>query len=443
MERSIYKELSLWKNRPGRKPLILSGARQVGKTWVMKKFAQQEFENYIYLNFENNNRLKNIFSEVIDVSKIILSLEIESGQKIDANNTLLIFDEVQEVPESLTLMSCFSEEAPQYHILAACSYHGIAMHHKISFPLDKFDFLEILPLSYIEFLKALNENHLANLLENLNWKEIEIYHSKYLYFLRQYFIIGGMPQVVMRFKETNDYAEVRNVQNKILTACEQFFFKQAPARQLSSINKVWRAIPKQLFGENKKFKFSLIKQGARLTNFEQPLSWLVDTGLAMKVCRVKKPNIPLMAYEDTAAFKLYAIDIGLMAAMMNIDIKILLDGNDIFEIHNNALTEQYVVQQMKASKDIKICYWASENSNLAIDFLLQYQTMIVPLEVKAKENLQSKCLKSYFLKFKPLTCFRCSNADYRFNGWFCNVPLYAVGNLSQILADKVKSALIE
>ena len=436
MERSIYKELTSWKNASNRKPLIISGARQVGKTWVMKKFAQQEYKKNIYLNFENNSHLSNIFSEDFDIFQILMALEIESGEKIEATNTLLIFDEIQEVPQALTALTHFYENAPQYHILAAGSYQGITMHQKVSFSLDKVDFLNLLPLSYIEFLKALNENKLADLLENSEWEIIETFKSKYIYFLRQYFIIGGMPEVVTRFKKTNDYVEVRIIQNKILSACEQYFLKHAPARLLSKIGKVWKAIPLQLAKENKKFIFSLIKPGARLTDFEQSVGWLVDTGLAMQVYKVTKPSRPLMAHEDVTAFKLYPIDIGLMAAMMNTDIKILLEGNAVFEIYKGALTEQYVLQQMKASKDIKICYWASETSSAVIDFLLQYQNMVVPMEVCATENLQAKCLKFYHQKYNPIISFRASNSDYRQGEWLCNIPLFAIGYLSRILADK-------
>jgi len=434
MERIVYKELIAWKHANNRKPLFLRGARQVGKTWLMKTFGQREYKKCIYLNFENNVRLKNVFTEDFDISRIIMALEIESGERINDRDTLIIFDEIQEVPQALTSLKYFQEDAPQYNIIAAGSYLGIAMHPQTSFPVGKVDFLDIYPLTFIEFLRAMKEDKLVELIEIFDWDMIKVFKSKYINLLRQYFYIGGMPEVVNRFLLSHDYNEVRNIQNNIILTYEQDFSKHAPINEIPRLRMVWNSIPSQLAKENRKFIFGHIRQGARSKDYEVAIQWLIDTGLAHKVNRVNKPGLPLMAYKDINAYKLFLVDIGLMSAMAKLNIKILLDGNAAFEEYKGALTEQYVLQQLKSQKELNIYYWSSESSNSEIDFLIQHQTNVFPLEVKAAENLQAKSLKSFFQKYAPVTSLRTSTSDFRKETWLINIPLFAIGNLASFLS---------
>jgi len=435
MKRSLYNELILWKQSVHRKPMIIRGARQVGKTWLMRTFGLQEYKKCVYLNCENNIRIKNIFTEDFDIQRIISALEIESGQKITMSDTLLIFDEIQEVPEALTSLKYFQEEVPALHILAAGSLLGVAMHPNSSFPVGKVDFLDLAPLSFVEFLWAMKEDSLSDLLNNQDWTMIKAFKSRYTRLLRQYYYIGGMPEVVLRFTESKEYAKARSLQQKILFTYEQDFSKHAPRELIPRIRLVWNSIPSQLAKENKKFIYGTLKNGARAREFELAIQWLIDSGLVCKVNRVNKSGIPLMAYEDFGAFKLFLADVGLMSAMADLDVKTLLEGNAAFEEFKGSLTEQYVHQQLRVQKGLQIYYWSAESSTSEIDFLVQYEGKNIPIEVKATENLQAKSLKVFHQKYKPERSVRISMSDYREDGWLTNLPLYAAGNLSLILAD--------
>ncbi len=433
MIRDAMNDLLKWKDSSHRKPLIIRGARQVGKTWLMREFGKAHYEKYAYINFDNNERMECLFKGDIDIKRIITALQIETGVKIETNNTLIIFDEVQEVPRALTSLKYFCENAPDYHIVAAGSLLGVALHPGTSFPVGKVDFLTLYPLNFLEFLNATSNANLVELLKSKDFEMITSFKGKYIDLLKQYYYIGGMPEAVSGFAISNDFAAVREVQKKILTAYEQDFSKHAPNETVPRIRMLWTSIPSQLAKENRKFIYGLIRQGARAREYELAMTWLIDCGLIYRVGRVSKPDMPLMAYQDFNAFKLFVLDVGLLAAMSDLNLKSILEGNKIFEEFKGALTEQYVLQQLLTNSDIKPYYWSAEKSTGEIDFIFQNDNEIVPLEVKAAENLQAKSLKNYCLKYSPKHAIRTSMSDYRKEDWLTNVPLYAMNVLSAIL----------
>ncbi len=423
--------LKAWKTKKGRKPMIIRGARQVGKTWLMKEFGKNEYGQIAYVNFESSRHLQTLFADDFDVGRIITALEIETGQHINPENTLIIFDEVQEAEGAITSLKYFYENAPHYHIIAAGSLLGVALHKHTSFPVGKVEFLELYPLSFPEFLLAMSQKQLLELLLNQDWILIKSFKKKFIQYLRYYYYIGGMPEAILSFVDKQDFNEVRNIQKQILSAYEQDFSKHAPKEIIPRIRMLWNSIPAQLAKENKKFIYKVVKQGARAKDYELALAWIIDCGLAHRITRASKPGIPLKAYEDTAAFKLFVVDVGLLAAMGDIDVKTLLEGNAIFEEFKGALTEQYVLQQLRTIPDIAIHYWSAERAASEIDFLLQYAGLVVPLEVKAEENLQAKSLKTYYQKYSPSVAIRASMSDYRKEAWLTNVPLYSIANYFQ------------
>lgn len=429
MYRSALTRLQAWKDKPNRKPLIIRGARQVGKTWLMKEFGRTSFANTAYINFDNNRRMRILFEDDYDLKRIITALQIESGVKIMPKDTLIIFDEVQEVPQALTALKYFYENAPEYAVVAAGSLLGIAMHQGTNFPVGKVDELQLYPLSYREFLLATDNAPLVELLDHLDWPLITTFKSKYIDLLRQYYYIGGMPEAVAAYVERGDFAEVRAIQNALLAAYEQDFSKHAPNNIVPRLRMVWQSIPAQLAKENRKFIYGMLREGARAKDFEVALQWLADCGLIHRVHRVSKPSVPLKVYHDLTAFKLYLLDVGLLAAMGDIDVRTLLGGNDIFVEFKGALTEQYVLQQLIAEVGVTPYYWSSEHGTGEIDFLFQLDGTIVPLEVKAEENLRARSLRSFNEKNPGLRPVRTSMSDYRKESWMENWPLYAIGDL--------------
>lgn len=432
MKRTEATELIKWKNSNNRKPLIIRGARQVGKTWLMKAFGREEYTQCAYVNFESNKALKNIFEDDFNINRIITALQIETGLTIDAGNTLIILDEIQEAPGALTSLKYFYENAPEYHIISAGSLLGVALNRHTSFPVGKVDFLDLHPLSFTEFLKATGEKPLFDLLGSKDWSLIKTFRLKYIQLLKQYYYIGGMPEAILSFTANNDFNEVRAIQKRILAAYEQDFSKHAPNEIVPRIRMLWNAIPAQLAKENKKFIYGIIKRGARAKDYELAMSWLIDCGLIHKVNRVNKPGMPLKAYGDFSAFKLFMVDVGLLGALVDLDIKTLLNGNDLFEEFKGALTEQFVLQQLITQKEMAVYYWSAENATAEIDFLVQYAGQIIPLEVKAEENLKAKSLKVFCEKYKPATAIRTSMSDYRKEDWLTNLPLYAISELSEL-----------
>lgn len=433
MKREKLSELISWKNKSSRKPLIIRGARQVGKTWLMKEFGSTQYTQTIYINFEKTKQLKSLFEEDFDIRRIILALQIESGKTIHADNTLLIFDEIQSVPEAITALKYFCEDAPQYHIIAAGSLLGVSLHSGFSFPVGKVEFLDLHPLNFLEFLAATGEDSLVQLLNTRDWKLITTFKSKYIQRLRQYYYVGGMPEAVSKFNESENYQDVRNIQKQILNAYELDFSKHAPTAIVPRIRMVWNSIPAQLAKENRKFIYGLIKEGSRAKEYEMAVSWLMDCGQIHKVCRVSKPGIPLKAYEDTSAFKLFIVDIGLLAAMGDMDVKTLLDGNAVFSEFKGSLTEQYVMQQLKSFNEYVVYYWSSEHSTAEVDFVIQYKGQVFPVEVKAEENLHAKSLKVYYEKYLPAHTLRTSMSDFREQDWLTNLPLYALSQLNTLV----------
>ncbi|MDD4108219.1 MAG: ATP-binding protein [Prolixibacteraceae bacterium] len=432
MERIAMQELISWKNKKFRKPLLIRGARQVGKTWLMKEFGKNEYKQTVYINFESNRLLRSLFEENFDVDRIITAIQIESGVMINPENTLIIFDEIQEAPGAITSLKYFHENAPQYHIMAARSLLGVAMHQNTSFPVGKVEFLDLYPFNFKEFLMALDQLQLMDLLEKNDWAMIKSFKVKFIGFLRLYYYIGGMPEAVLIYREKNDFQEIRTVQKRILLAYEQDFSKHAPIDIVPRIRMLWNSVPAQLSKENKKFIYGAIKSGSRSKDYELALSWLIDCGLIYKVCRVSKPGIPLKAYEDYNAFKLFIVDVGLLGAMGNLDRRTLIEGNVIFEEFKGALTEQYVLQQLNTIPDLVIYYWSSDRSAAEIDFLVQFRDKVIPVEVKAEENLQAKSLKSFCRKYSPELAIRTSMSDYRKDDWLTNIPLYSVTELIKL-----------
>jgi uncharacterized protein len=427
MKRTLYSALLNWKNAPNRKPLILQGARQVGKTWLMKEFGKHEFEQVAYLNFERSERLKSMFILDFDIQRLISIIEIEVNQKIKSDKTLLIFDEIQEAEKGLTALKYFCEQAPEYYIIAAGSLLGVSLQKKNAFPVGKVDFLRMYPMSFFEFLENTGQNLLKEHLIAQNWQIIDTFHEKLVELLRLYYFIGGMPEAVQHYIRYGNLSTVRFIQENILIGYENDFAKYAPVETVPKIRLIWHTLISQLAKDNRKFVYGQVKKGARAKDFEVAIHWLMDAGLVLKVNCVTKPTIPLNAYADMDAFKLFLLDIGLLNAIGKIDQRILLEKNNILIEFKGALTEQYVAQQLKPNHDLY--YWVASNATAEIDFLIQRQNEIIPIEVKAEENLKSKSLKVFVEKYQPNTAIRTSMSHFREQDWLTNVPLYGVSGL--------------
>ncbi len=432
MERLAMQYLEDWKFKEDRKPIIIRGARQVGKTWLMKEFGSGNYSQTAYVNFESSKLLRTLFIDDFDTKRIISAIQIETGLQISAENTLIIFDEIQEAEGGITALKYFYENAPEYHIVSAGSLLGVSLHKHISFPVGKVDFIDLHPLSFSEFLMAMGQKQLLQLLTSRDWNLIKSFKTKYIQMLKQYYYIGGMPEAVLFFNKSGDFNEVRQIQNRILAAYEQDFSKHAPENIVPRIRMLWNSIPSQLAKENKKFIYSAVKKGARAKDFELALSWLIDCGLIYKVSRIAKAGMPLKAYEDFNAFKLYIVDVGLLAAMGAIDVRTLLDGSVIFEEFKGALTEQFVLQQLKVMPELAVYYWSASKSLAEVDFVVQSSGNIYSIEVKAEENLQAKSLKSFYQKYPNTKAIRTSMSDYREESWLCNLPLYAIQVLPEL-----------
>jgi len=428
MQRQAILDLEQWKNASGRKPLVLRGARQVGKTWLMKEFGKKAFKNVAYVNFDSNKGVRNLFDGDLDIPRLINGLQLSCDCRITPENTLLIFDEVQEAPRALASLKYFCENAPEYAIIAAGSLLGVAMHHGTSFPVGKVSFLNLYPMTFTEFLHATGNVRLGDLLAQRDWSLITAFKDKFMELLRNYYFIGGMPEVLESFIENHDYRQVREIQQRLLNAYEQDFSKHAPATVVPRIRMVWNSIPSQLAKENRKFLYGALREGARAKDFELAIQWLRDCGLIYQVERTSTPSMPLSAYSDHS-FKMFMLDVGLLGAMSGIDAKSLLEGNRIFEEFKGALTEQYVQQQLRSETGIEPFYWSAERGSAEVDFIFQEGMEIIPVEVKAAENLKAKSLQIYRDKFSPRISIRTSMSDYRREDWLVNLPLYAVSQL--------------
>ena len=434
MERNVMKELLLWKDKANRKPLILQGARQVGKTWIMKEFGKEAFEYTAYINMDNNDRMRMTFDRDFDISRIIEELGIESGTKMVPGKTLIIMDEVQEVPKAISSLKYFCENAPEYHVIVAGSLLGVAMHRGISYPVGKVDLLSMYPMTFVEFLNAVGEQELAAQISDYESDVHTVFADKYVSLLKKYYYIGGMPEVVKSYIDEKDYSLVRKIQNAILQLYEQDFGKHIDNKtELERTRMVWNSIPMQLSKENKKFFFGKIKKGARSADYEISIQWLIDCGLLNKVHCVNKPGMPLRAYKEFSAYKLFMVDVGLLGAMSNLDSRSILEGNEIFTEFKGALTEQYVHQQLVSSTDLELFYYSNQSSTNEIDFLTQIESYIIPIEVKAEENLNSKSLKAYVDKYSPDKSVRFSMKNYVEQDWLINMPLWEVSEIVTVI----------
>lgn len=434
MKRHAMNHLIEWKADPDRLPMIIKGARQVGKTWLMKEFGKSCYDSVAYINFDKNERMQALFSGDFSLDRILRGLSIESEVAIDPDRTLIILDEVQEVPAALQSLKYFAEdEKYHYHILAAGSLLGLALHSGTSYPVGKVDTMELYPLSFTEFLEAIGHEALHSLLSDNDFSMITAFKDKYIDDLKTYYYVGGMPAAVNSYISTGDLKRVRRVHKRLLDDYEQDFSKHIPPIIVPRVRMVWEGIPSQLAKENKKFIYSVLREGARAKEFETAIQWLLDCGLCHKVSRVKKGGFPLKAYQDLPAFKLFMVDVGLLAAMADIDAKTLLMGNDIFTEFKGALTEQYVCQQLAAELDMKAYYWSAETSTGEIDFLIQYAGTIIPIEAKASDNLNAKSLKTFVLKNNLSFGVRTSMSDYRDQDRLVNIPLYAISQLLRVI----------
>ena len=427
MERLLFKDLEKWKRKKRRKPLIIQGARQVGKTWIMKEFGKRCFEDMVYINFDNNESMKYIFELDFDINRIVSAMKIEIGRNFVPENTLIILDEIQEVPKALTCLKYFCENAPEYAIVAAGSLLGVALHEGTSFPVGKVDFLQLYPMNFYEFLMGINQKALADVLMKNDEHLINAFSGKYADLLKKYYYVGGMPEAVQCYVDTDDLLEVREIQNQLLTYYENDFSKHAPKEIVPRIQMVWNSIPGQLAKENRKFIYGSIREGARAKDFELAIQWLKDCGLIHKNNRVSKPGMPLISYMDMNSFKMFMLDVGLLAAKGKLSPKVLLEGTRIFEEFKGALTEQFVAQELVAA-GYDLYYYSAENSSGEIDFMVQHDMYCIPLEVKAEENLKARSLRAFCDKYQPEIAIRSSMSNYREQDWMINVPLYQLTN---------------
>lgn len=426
----LINELVKWKTQIKRKPLILSGARQVGKTWLAKSFGAEYFSNVVYFNFETEDILHQIFEQNKNTDAILVQLEILANQKIEAGSTLLVLDEIQRCPTALTALKYFYENAPAYHIIVAGSLLGLSLHSDAAFPVGKVQFINVYPFSYIEFLEATNETQLAELVRNKNWETITVFKEKFIALYRLYLYLGGMPEVLQTYIDTEDLVQCRTIQNQILRTYELDFSKHAPANIVPRIRMLWNAIPAQLAKENKKFIYKLLKDGSRAKDYELALAWLIDAGLVHKVCNVSVPKKPLKLYEEMHHFKLFMLDVGLMGAMANIGANTIVESNLLTE-YKGVQSEQFVLQEL-ITKGIQPYYWSADRATAEVDFLIENESSVVPIEVKAAENLKSKSLKVYYTKYAPQLSLRSTFADYKKEEWLTSLPLYCISTIKEL-----------
>lgn len=427
MNRHSIKELIRWKESRRRKPLIIEGARQVGKTWLVKEFARKYYDNLAYINFEEHIYMRNLFETDFDVRRIIPAIDAATHQTCKPGKTLIFLDEIQEATNGITSLKYFYENAPEYHIIAAGSLLGLELHKQTSFPVGKVQFMTLYPMSFLEFLDALGENALTGFIEKKDWDSINLFSAKFKDLLKQYYYVGGMPEAVLAFSETRDWREVREIQNEILESYDRDFSKHAPEDIVPRIRQLWNSLPAQLSKENRKFLYGVVREGARAREYEIALQWLFDGGMIHRVSNVSAPRLPLKSYEDKTSFKIFAVDIGLLGAMCELDSDTIVKGNNIFTEFKGALTEQYVLQQLKLKHDPY--YWSKPNARQEIDFLLQIGSDIVPIEVKAEENLKAKSLRQFVLDNGTDTAYRTSMSNFREEEWMTNLPLYAISSI--------------
>lgn len=422
-------QLETWRHNPSKKPLLLKGARQVGKTYILKKFGERCFKNYAYINCDNNPAVANIFSQDYNIERIVRQLSALTNQPINSD-TLIIIDEIQEAPSGLHALKYFHEQRPDLFVAVAGSLLGVALHSQESFPVGMVDILEMYPMTFDEFLMATRSEILAKELLSAPWDTLNPLSSEYITWLRQYYFTGGMPEVVKNYLETADISLTRKLQNDILTAYQLDISKHAPVNQVPRINMVWRSIPSQLARENKKFIYGAVKKGARANDFEIAIQWLEDAGLVYKIPRVNKLAIPLSFYEDLSAFKLYMLDCGLFGALSATPPEVILVANNIFKEYKGAFTEEYVLEQLRPLPDTHIYYYTNEQSTLEVDFIIQHGASISAIEVKAEENLKAKSLRQVAMDNPGIAATRLSMSPYRQQSWMINIPLWGAARIN-------------
>lgn len=426
MERLLISQLLKWKESHSRKPLVLEGARQVGKTWLLKEFGRKCFKDVCYINFEQSDVLGEVFAGDLSPQRIIEQLSIYNGKLIEPEQTLIIFDEVQEMPRALTSLKYFCEEAPEYVICCAGSLLGIALHEGTSFPVGKTDFLHLYPLSFKEFLIANEEKMLVDYIDKGN-RNLGAFENRLTDYLKKYMIIGGMPAVVMEWLDSKDYNKVNRIQQELIAAYQKDFSKHAPNSMVEKIRYIWNSIPSQLAKENKKFVYGLVREGARAREYEDAIMWLCDAGEIIRTHNVSKPDIPISAYADLKSFKVFLLDVGLLRAMSRVSPKVILEGSRIFEEFKGALTEQYVCQELQNYSDtLETNYYWSSSATAEVDFLVSDGWDVYPLEVKAGVTMNAKSLKLYREKYSPKWALRTSLLAYEKNesSKTLNIPLY-------------------
>lgn len=433
MYRNAIEKLAGWRQQEGRKPLVIRGVRQCGKTWLMKEFGATAYPHCAYVNFENNPRMKTLFALDFDIERILLGLRVETGLPLSAEDTLLMFDEVQEVPRALSALKYFHEQTPQLDIIAAGSMLGVALHPDASFPVGQVEILDLFPLSFAEFLRACGHEALLRLIASHDFAALAPFSSKLSDLLRQYLVIGGMPEVVHDFITHKDFSRARGIQTALLAAYELDFSKHTPHVIVPRIRAVWSSMPAQLARENRKFVFGVIRPGARAREYELAIQWLIDCGLMHRVTRIAKPGLPLSAYQDPASFKLYLADTGLLCALSGLEMTAVLRGNELLEEFKGALTEQFVLQQLISQAGLRPFYWSAERATAEVDFVVQLGAQVVPIEVKAAENLHAKSLKTYHQAYAPQRAIRTSLSNYRQEAWLTNLPLYAIHELAALV----------
>ena len=430
MDRFLMDDLVKWKSSKRRKPLILNGARQVGKTWLLKEFGRIQFKNVAYVSFDDNPLMAVAFDEGYDIPRLITILQAVTGERIDPSTTLIVFDEVQECPKALTSLKYFCENAPEYHIAAAGSLLGILVHEGTGFPVGKVNLLDLHPLSYREFLHATGNDGLCDIIDSGDALMIDSLALKFTQLLRQYYYVGGMPEAVAAFTDTGALSDAREVQEQILFGYERDISKHLSARETEYTLAAWKSVPAHLGQENKRFVFGHIRDGARARDYRLAITWLAQAGIATPVRRISKPGIPLAPYADDAIFKLFALDVGLLSAMAGLDETSAIAGNSAFTEFKGALTEQYVCQQLVSDCGLVPFYWSAENSSGEIDFLVQAGSSVYPIEVKAEESLRAKSLRAFSGRYEGMSPRRFSMSGFRDQGWMRNIPLYAIGNIA-------------
>ncbi len=430
MKREAINQLIEWKNSKRRKPLILQGARQVGKTWLMQEFGKTHYKKTAYVTFDRNENLQKAFTDYTNVKELLTKIEIEAQTKVTADDTLIIFDEIQECPDAITSLKYFQEKMPELHIIVAGSLLGLSHHNGTGFPVGKVNFMTLYPMSFKEFLNANGEELLVEAINENKFDTISTFSSKLINYLRYYYFVGGMPEVVQAFVENRDFNEVRKIQEEIISSYNSDFSKHTDSNTAERIKMVWDSISSQLAKENKKFIYNAIKNGARAKEFEIALAWLRDSGLVYKVTRISKPNLPIKSYEDIDVFKLYVLDVGILCALSKLPAKAILEDNRIFTEFKGSLTEQYVLQQLKINLS-DIHYWTSKSYVAEVDFVTQIEDYVVPIEVKATTNLKAKSLQQYIKDYSPQKAIRTSLSDYKINeNGLYDIPLYVIENIS-------------